>query len=80
MIVELTAPDLFTLEQLCKSLRDLGSLDWEDSEFTMRVTFTPTSPEVHANLERFVRHENSLGQGGLKRCWSHRVPVDHSTP
>ena len=30
--VELTAPDLYTLEQLCKSLRDLGSLDWQELE------------------------------------------------
>ena len=71
--VELTAPDLFTLEQLCKSLRDLGSLDWEESEFTMKVCFTPTTPEVTANLERFVRHQTALGQGGLGMLVSPRI-------
>ena len=71
--VELTAPDLFTLESLCKTLRDLGSLDWEESEFSMKVTFRPTSPEIHANLVSFVQRQDALGQGGLGLLVSPRI-------
>ena len=71
--IEFNAADLFTLESLCKALRELGSLDWQESEFTMRVTFTPTTAEVHANFERFVRHQTALGQGGLGMLVSPRI-------
>lgn len=63
--IELNANDLFTLEQMCKAIRECGSSDWGESEFRMIVNITPTSPEVNAALERFVRHQPALGMGGL---------------